>query len=233
MEMSLLDTCIDAVKLLFTGNTELWSIIWVSFCVSITAILISAVPAILVGFLLAMVDFPGRWMVIALFNALMAIPTVVVGLTLYLMLSRSGPFGELHLLFSQPAMVIGQVLLCFPVLVCMSHAAFQGIDRRAWETARTLGAHCGRAALTIACEARFALLAAMLAGFSRIISEVGCSMMVGGNILGYTRNIPTAIALETSKGEFSQGVALGLVLLMLALVLNFTLASVRGKGQLI
>lgn len=233
MEMSLLDTCKDALALLFSLDAELWNIISVSFRVSIMAVLLSAIPAILVGFLLAMTDFPGRWMVIALFNALMAVPTVVIGLTLYLLLSRNGPFGELHLLFSQPAMVIGQILLCFPVLVCMSHAAFQGIDRRAWETARTLGAHCSRAAITLACEARFALLAAILAGFSRIISEVGCSMMVGGNILGYSRNIPTAIALETSKGEFAQGIALGLVLLILALVLNFALASVRGKGQLV
>ncbi|SIS96263.1 tungstate transport system permease protein [Neptunomonas antarctica] len=219
--------------MLFSWDAELWSIIGVSFRVSTMAILLSAIPAILVGFLLAMTDFPGRWIVIAVFNALMAVPTVVIGLTLYLLLSRSGPFGEMHLLFSQPAMVIGQILLCFPVLVCMSHAAFQGIDRRAWETARTLGAHCARASVTLACEARFALLAALLAGFSRIISEVGCSMMVGGNILGYSRNIPTAIALETSKGEFAQGIALGFVLLLLALVLNFALASVRGKGQLV
>ncbi|WP_090728111.1 ABC transporter permease [Neptunomonas qingdaonensis] len=231
--MSLLSTCKEALALLFNLDAELWSIIGVSFRVSIMAILLSAIPAILVGFLLAIIDFPGRWVLIAVFNALMSVPTVVIGLTLYLLLSRNGPFGELHLLFSQPAMVIGQILLCFPILVCMSHAAFQGIDRRAWETARTLGAHCGRAAITLACEARFALLAAMLAGFSRIISEVGCSMMVGGNILGYSRNIPTAIALETSKGEFAQGIALGLVLLLLALVLNFALASVRGKGQLV
>lgn len=233
METDLLATCMAALELLFSGDTELWTIIWVSFRVSMTAILIAVVPAILLGFVLAMVPFPGRWMVVAFFNALMSVPTVVVGLTLYLLLSRSGPFGDLHLLFTQPAMVVGQVLLCLPVLVCMSHAAFQGIDRRAWETARTLGASHGRALLTLTLEARFALLGAVLAGFGRIISEVGCSMMVGGNILSYTRNIPTAIALETSKGQFAQGVALGLVLLVLALTLNFVLASVRGKGQLV
>lgn len=233
MDSRLLVTCMDALALLFSGNAELWGIIWVSFRVSVAAIIIAAVPAVLVGFLLAMVRFPGRWIAVALFNALMSVPTVVVGLSLYLLLSRSGPFGDLHLLFTQPAMIIGQVLLCFPVLVCMSHAAFQGIDKRAWETARTLGASHIHAWFTMVCEARFALLAALLAGFGRIISEVGCSMMVGGNILSYTRNIPTAIALETSKGEFAQGVALGLVLLLLALVLNFALASVRGKGQLL
>ncbi|MGB0203629.1 MAG: ABC transporter permease [Neptuniibacter sp.] len=233
MEDSLFVTSIEALKLLLSFDMALWNIIWVSFRVSLTAIAIATVPAILVGFLLAMVDFKGRWMVIALFNALMAVPTVVVGLTLYLLLSRSGPFGDLHLLFTQPAMVIGQVMLCFPLLVCMSQSAFQSIDKRAWETARTLGANLVIAVWTMVREARFALLAALLAGFGRIISEVGCSMMVGGNIMGYTRNIPTAIALETSKGMFAQGVALGLVLLLLALILNFTLASVRGKGQLV
>ena len=217
MEDSLFVTSIEALKLLLSFDMALWNIIWVSFRVSLTAIAIATVPAILVGFLLAMVDFKGRWMVIALFNALMAVPTVVVGLTLYLLLSRSGPFGDLHLLFTQPAMVIGQVMLCFPLLVCMSQSAFQSIDKRAWETARTLGANLVIAVWTMVREARFALLAALLAGFGRIISEVGCSMMVGGNIMGYTRNIPTAIALETSKGMFAQGVALGLVLLLLAL----------------
>ncbi|WP_415881326.1 ABC transporter permease [Neptuniibacter sp. QD34_54] len=231
MQDNLLDTSMLALQLLFSFDADLWNIIGVSFRVSITAIAIATVPAILVGFLLAMCDFKGRSIVIAFFNALMAVPTVVVGLTLYLMLSRSGPFGDLHLLFTQPAMIIGQVMLAFPLLVCMSHSAFQAVDRRAWETARTLGAGYTFSIITIMREARFALLAVVVAGFGRIISEVGCSMMVGGNIMGYTRNIPTAIALETSKGMFAQGVALGLVLLVLALFLNFTLASVRGKGQ--
>jgi len=230
---SLIATCSAALGLLFSGDAELWTIIGVSFRVSLSAIAFAVVPALLLGFLLAMVQFPGRWMLVAIFNALMSVPTVVVGLTLYLMLSRSGPMGDWHLLFTQPAMVIGQVLLCFPVLVCMSHSAFQGVDKRAWETARTLGAPWHRAVLTLVNEARFALLAAVVVGFGRIISEVGCSMMVGGNILGYSRNIPTAIALETSKGEFAQGVALGMVLLLLALLLNFSLATVRGRGQLV
>ncbi|WP_027856018.1 ABC transporter permease [Marinobacterium jannaschii] len=228
---SLITTSIAALELLFSGDAELWTIIGVSFRVSLSAIAIAAIPALLLGFTLAMVQFPGRWALVAICNALMAVPTVVVGLTLYLVLSRSGPLGEWHLLFTQPAMVVGQVLLCFPVLVCMSHSAFQSVDKRAWETARTLGAPWHKALLTLVNEARFALLAALVAGFGRIISEVGCSMMVGGNILGYSRNIPTAIALETSKGEFAQGVALGMVLLLLALLLNFLLASVRGRGQ--
>ncbi|WP_286238503.1 ABC transporter permease [Neptuniibacter halophilus] len=233
MQDNLLETTLVALQLLFSLDADLWDIIGVSFRVSLIAITAATVPAILVGFFLALCEFRGRTAVIAVFNALMAVPTVVVGLTLYLLLSRSGPFGELHLLFTQPAMVIGQMMLAFPLLVCMSHSAFQAIDRRAWETARTLGASGLMAAVTLMREARFALLAAIVAAFGRVISEVGCSMMVGGNIMSYTRNIPTAIALETSKGMFAQGIALGLVLLLLALFLNFILASVRGKGNLV
>jgi len=128
-------------------------------------------------------------------------------------------------------MIVGQIILCLPLLVAMSHAALQAADRRAWETTVTLGArHWQKAMLTLMYEVRFGLIAAVVAAFGRIIAKVGSSMMVGGNILNYTRNIPTAIALETSKGEFAQGIALGLVLLLLALVLNFSLSLLQGKG---
>jgi tungstate transport system permease protein len=149
-----------------------------------------------------------------------------------MLLSRSGPLGNLHLLFTQTAMIIGQVLLAFPLLVAMAHAVFQGADRRAWETALTLGASPWRALLTLIHELRFGLLAAVVAAYGRIIAEVGSSMMVGGNIRNVTRNIPTAIALETSKGEFAQGIALGLVLLLMALVLNFAVGVFQGTGEM-
>lgn len=124
------------------------------------------------------------------------------------------------------------MVICFPVLVSMMHGALQSSDRRAVETAITLGVSIPRVAATMIWETRFPLLAAIIAGFSRIVTEVGCSMMVGGNIMGVTRNIPTAIAMESSKGAFAQGVALGIVLLSLALALNFFLSSMRGKGYL-
>jgi len=162
----------------------------------------------------------------------MAVPAVVVGLTVYLLLSRSGPFGDLKQLFTQTAMVIGQVVLALPLLVAMIHAALQAADRRAWETALTLGASRSRAMLTLMHEVRFGLIAAVIAGFGRVIAEVGVSLMVGGNILHHTRNIPTAIALETSKGDFAQGIALGAVLLFLALLLNFFLNFFQGRGEL-
>ena len=222
----------DALILLFSWEPALWDIIAISFSVSLRAILVCAPIAIVVAFVLTVGRFPGRRALISMFNSLMAVPAVVVGLTIYLLLSRSGPMGDLKLLFTQTAMIIGQMVLAFPLLVAMSHAALQAAEKSAWETAITLGSNPWQAMLTIMREVRFGLMAAVIAGFARIIAEVGCSMMVGGNILGVTRNIPTAIALETSKGEFVQGIALGMVLLFLALFLNFVLSFMQGKGEL-
>lgn len=221
-----------ALALLFSGDPGLWNIIGISFSVSLRAVLIAAPAALLMAFIMAHWRFPGRRLLITTFNTLLALPAVVVGLTVYMLLSRNGPMGDLRLLFSQSAMVIGQIVLCFPLLVAVSHSAFQAADNRAWETAITLGARPWQAMLTLMYEVRFGLFSALIAGFGRIIAEVGSSMMVGGNILGYTRNIPTAIALETSKGEFAQGIALGFVLLLLALALNFTLMFFQGKGEI-
>ena len=186
----------------------------------------------LLAYLLVNGNFPGIRMILAVFNSLLSVPTVVIGLFLYVMLTRQGPFGDLRLLFSQTAMVIGQILLCFPILVALGYATINAADHRVRETAITLGAPWWFTILTVLYEVRFGLLAAVLTGFGRIISEVGISMMVGGNILGYTRNITTAIALETSKGEFAQGIALGIVLLVLAFVLTTFLTYVQGKQEM-
>jgi tungstate transport system permease protein len=220
----------ESFRLLFSGDAALWVIIFTSFSVSVRAILIAAPLAFVVAFLMAHLRYRGRRTMIAGFSAMQSIPAVVVGLTVYLVLSRSGPLGDLQLLFTHTSMIIGQILLSFPLLVALSHAAFQAADRRVWETSVTLGAKPTRAFLTLIHEIRFGLIAALLAGFGRIIAEVGCSMMVGGNILGYTRNIPTAIALETTRGEFAQAIALGMVLLTLALLLNGMLAFFQGRG---
>jgi len=228
----LLQATAAALSLLFSADPVLWHIVGLSFSVTLRAVVFSAPFAILVAFALALGRFRGRRTLISTFNALMSLPAVVVGLSVYLVLSRSGPLGSLGLLFTQPAMVIAQAILIFPLLVAMAHGALQGAERRAWETALTLGASRRRAMLTLLHEVRFGITAALIAGFGRAISEVGCSLMVGGNIRGYTRNIPTAIALETSKGEFAQGIALGLVLLLLALALNLSLGLVQGKGEL-
>ncbi|MEC7940988.1 MAG: ABC transporter permease [Pseudomonadota bacterium] len=230
--MTLWQTTLEALNLLVNFDHDLWQIVAVSFSVSLSAISLVIVPSIIMAFILAYKEFPGKWVLLSVINTLQAIPTVVIGLLMYMMLSRSGPLGDWQLLFTQKAMILGQMLICFPILVAMMHGALQASDRRAVETARTLGVSTIRVACTLIWETRFPLLAAVIAAFSRIVTEVGCSMMVGGNIMGMTRNIPTAIAMESHKGAFAQGVALGMVLLALALALNFFLSSVRGKGYL-
>lgn len=222
----------QAFGLLFSLNPHIWDIISVSFSVSLIALLITLIPSILFGFVLAFFRFPGRWIATNLVQTLQSIPTVVIGLLVYLLLTRHGPLGDLKWLFTQKGMILGQILICAPVLIAMSQAAFSSVDKRAWETARTLGAPWYYAVLTLCNELKSALLLAIVTAFSRIITEIGCSMMVGGNIMYFTRNIPTAIALETSKGDFSQAIALGLVLLILSLILNFALGLLRGKAEL-
>jgi len=230
--VDLLEATAQALVLLVAFDPALWEIIGISFRVSLTAICIAIAPALLAAFLLAHLEFPGRRVLISLFNTLLSLPAVVIGLTVYLLLSRQGPLGDWQLLFTRSAMVIAQVMLAFPILVSMSHAAFQAADQRAWETARTLGIPSLQAFVMVVGEVRFGLLAAVLAGFGRIIAEVGASMMVGGNILHFTRNIPTAIALETSMGNFAQGIALGIVLLIIAFALNLSLQYFQGRGRL-
>lgn len=228
--MDWLATTREALTLLLTGDAELWQVIFVSLRVSLLAMLIAAPPAIAIGYFLAIASFPGRRMLIVIIQGLLASPTVVIGLLLYLLLSRQGLFGSLKLLFTQEAMIIGQILIALPVLVAFTISAVQGADPRARETSISLGATPLRSALTILLEVRFGVMAAVFNAFGRIVSEIGCSLMVGGNIAGVTRNIPTAIALETSKGEFAQGIALGFVLLMVALSINFALAFAQGEG---
>jgi tungstate transport system permease protein len=228
---SIAEVTIDALCRVFSGDPGVWEIIGISFKTTTLALLIAILPALGIAFALAHLNFPGRRLLVAIFNALLSVPAVVVGLTFYLLLSRQGPFGDLPLLFTQPAMVIGQIALSFPIFVAMQHSAFQSVERRAWETARTLGRSRLSSFGLIMREAKFGLWGALLAAYGRIIAEVGASMMLGGNILHHTRNIPTAIALETRKGDFAQGIALGFVLLAMAFTLNALLHFFQGKGQ--
>lgn len=221
-----------ALYLLIAGDKALWNIIGVSFSVSLRAILIAAPLGLLLAFLLAYTRFRGRRPLNSVLQSLQSIPTVVIGLLVYMLLTRRGIFGDLHLLFTQAAMVIGQIVIAFLLIVPTAHGVLSAADRRAWETARTLGASPWRSMWTVMYEMRFGLLAILIAAFARIITEVGTSIMVGGNIENFTRNIPTAIALQTSKGEFAQGIALGLTLLVLALCLNIFLGTLQGKGEM-
>ena len=222
----------QAFGLLLTGDAELWRIIFTSLSCSLIALLLISPPAIALGFLIAKVNFHGRRALVVFVQALLSFPTVVVGLVIYMLLSRQGPLGFLKLLFTPEAIILGYMVIAFPVLVVFTLSAVQGADPRIYETARSLGASRGRAALTTLFEVRFGVMAAVFNGFGRVVSEVGCAIMVGGNIAGLTRNIPTAIALETSKGEFAQGIALGFVLIVVAIGINVALAWLQGRGGL-
>lgn len=230
--MSLSEAALQALRMLWEGDATLWGIVYVSLRVCFFSLLLATPPAVALAFLLANFSFPGRRVLIVLVQTLLALPTVVVGLVMYFMLTRSGPLGEHELLFTQGGMILGQSILAFPILAAMTLSAVQGADARVAETARTLGAGRVRVAWTQMLEVRFAVMAAVVTGFGRVISEVGCAMMVGGNIAGVTRNITTAIALETSKGEFAQGIALGIVLVAIALITNAGMALLQGKGGL-
>lgn len=228
--MELSSAIVEAFRLLFSGDATLRTIIWISLKVSLLALVIAAPFAIALGFFLATVPFRGRRVAVVVLQSFLSFPTVVVGLVLYVLLARSGPFGAMGLLYTQEAMIAGQALIAFPVLAAFTLAAVQGADRIVRETALSLGATRTRANFTTLYEVRFAVMAGLFNGFGRVISEVGCAMMVGGNIAGLTRNIPTAISLETAKGEFAQGIALGLVLIVMALVVNAALNWFQGEG---
>jgi tungstate transport system permease protein len=229
--MSLIDATLRAFALLFTGDADLWRIIWVSLKTSVAGLLLATPPAILLGYLVAMHRFQGRRIVIWLAQAALSLPTVLIGLLIYLLLSNHGPMGSLQWLFSQPGIVLGQCVVALPVLLAFTLAAVQALDPRYAETALSLGAKRRQVMARVLYEARFGVMAAVLSGFGRVISEVGCALMVGGNIEGQTRTITTAIALETSKGDFSQGIALGIVLVAIALLMNGALMLLQGDAH--
>jgi tungstate transport system permease protein len=199
---------------------DLLRAIWVSLKVSGTATILASLLAVPLALLLASTEFRGKRMVLLVNQTWMAAPTVVIGLLFYYMLSRNGPLGAFGLLYTQTAMMIGQFILILPLMIGFAYSALQQVDKKARVTALSLGATSGQAGWIVIKEARFPLLVALLAGFARAVSEVGVSMMLGGNIRGYTRNITTTIALESSKGEFMNGVILGLILLFLTLGIN-------------
>ncbi len=226
--MALLDALRAACGLLVSGDAALWGIIWISLKTSVLGLLLATPPAVLAGYLMATRRFAGRRLLLWLAQAALSVPTVLIGLLLYLMLSRQGPAGGLHWLFSQPGVIAGQVLIALPVLIAFTLSAVQATDPRLAETAISLGASRWQVMQTVLHESRFGVMAAIINGFGRVISEVGCAMMVGGNIAGETRTITTAIALESSKGEFAQGIALGIVLIAIALLINAALMLVQG-----
>ena len=218
-----------ALVLLFSGDPETFSAVTTTLEVSSLSILASLALGIPGGFLLGYFEFPGKKQLRALVDTLLALPTVVVGLVVYAFISRRGPLGEMALLFTVPGIALAQTILVLPIVVSLTATAVEGLDRRLRLTLITLGANARQIALQTLLEARFAVLTAAVTAYGRAISEVGISMMIGGNIKWHTRTITTAVALETGKGEFAMGIALGIVLLTLALLVNAVLVTLRRK----
>lgn len=210
---------------------EVLGITGLSLSVALTATLAACTAGIPVGFWLGGTRFRGRRVLLLLVNTALAVPTVVIGLLVYLMLSRHGPLGSLGLLFTWQAIVIAEIVLALPIAAALSAAAIQAVDPRVSRTAITLGAGPLLAAWMVAREARYALLAAVVVCFGRVLSEVGAALIVGGNIRHQTRTLTTAVTLATSQGNFELAAALGLVLLGLALSVNLLLQLLQGRGD--
>ncbi len=210
----------EAIRLLATFDSELIGIIVLSLQVSLTAVAVATLIGLPAGAALALYSFPGRRVVIVLLNALMGLPPVVVGLMVYLALSRSGPFGVFGLLFTPAAMIIAQILLVLPIIASLSHRITADLWDEYREQLASFGIGPGRAVATVLWDARFGLSTAVLAGFGRASAEVGAVMIVGGNIDHVTRVMTTAIAMETSKGDLALALALGIVLIVISLAVN-------------
>jgi tungstate transport system permease protein len=219
----------QALKILFPPSREVLEVVGLSLFVPASATALAAVLAAPLGVFLSLVEFRGRRFVIGLLQTAMAVPAVLIGLVVYILVSRRGLLGPLGLLFTPGAMILAQALLAFPIIAALTLAALKDKAKDGRDLAYALGASRGRMLLTILRQGRFAFLAAMVAGFSRVLGETGMTLMVGGNIKGATRVMTTAISLETMKGNFEIGIALGLVLLVVALLVNVVLQWWQGK----
>ncbi|MEZ4598567.1 MAG: ABC transporter permease [Syntrophotaleaceae bacterium] len=225
----LLESLLTAIEQIFALNPDVYNAAWTSIYTSSTAIILAAILGIPAGMLIGIGRYPGRRATVVILNTMMALPTVAVGLVIFGFLSRRGPLGFMGMLFTPYAMIIGQTILAAPIVAHYTLAALSSADNRIMPTALTLGASRFRASMTLLMEIRFAAMAAVIAGFGRIIAEVGIAIMLGGNIKGYTRTMTTAIALETAKGEFAFGLALGIILLSIALLVNLFLNVLQQR----
>jgi tungstate transport system permease protein len=225
----ILDGLKQGFLLLFPPNREILQIIILSLVVSGAATVIAALAAIPVALGLALKEFRCKRFVVGVVNTALSVPAVLIGLLVYGLVSRRGPLGTLGLLFTPGAMILAQALLAFPIITALVLAALKGIARDSRDLALSLGANRRQLALAVIRQGRFAFLTALIAGFSRVIGETGMTLMVGGNIKGNTRVLTTAISLETMKGNFEIGIALGIVLLLAALTINIVLQWVQGK----
>lgn len=227
----LLNSLSAALQLILSFDGNVLQVVWTSIRISLTAVVLASLISIPLALLVALREFPGKQLLLQSLNTLVALPTVVVGLLLYGMLSRQGPLGDLGLLYTPAAMVIGQCVLIVPIIWNLGISAASGADARLLPTCRALGADTLQQGLLFLGEVRFAFMAAVVMGFGRAIGEVGIAMMLGGNIEGFTRTMTTAIALETSKGEFEFALALGILLLLVAFFVNGLLQRFQSLNK--
>lgn len=221
---------IQGFVLLFTGNAETYSAIWATVGASTLSMICSISIGVPLGFMLGHNTFTGKKIVSTLVDTLLSFPTVVIGLLVYAFLTRNGPLGGTGLLFSIPGIALGQTILGLPIIIAMTATAVEALDKRLPQTLITLGANPRQILWATIIEARFSIMLAAMAAYGRIVSEIGISMMIGGNIKWHTRTITTAIALETGKGEFAVGIALGMVLLAVALTVNIFAAGLKKRA---
>ena len=220
---------VKAIQLIVTLDPEVMEITGRSLAISASACLLASIICLPLGSLIHFYRFRGKRTLINLIQTFYSIPTVVVGLFVFLLFSRAGPLGGLNLLFTPTVMVIGQMILITPVLLGLTVSALSGVDRAISETACSLGASDFQTVVLVLKEARFAVMAAILLAFGRAISEVGLALMVGGNIRGFTRVFTTAISLETSKGDIELAIALGIILILIALIINIVLNRLQQR----
>ena len=210
---------------------ELWGIVWLSLWVCGAGLLLATVLALPLAALLALKRFPGRDAVVNILHTFMGLPPVVLGLLLYLLLSRAGPLGVLGLLYTPTAMILAQTILALPIVAALAHSAIVNVDPVVRQAALTLGATARQQAFTVILEARYGIVSGIMAGFGRANAELGAVLIVGGNIAGYTRVMTTSIALETDKGNFELGIVLGFILLALSLLVNLALRRLQQRGR--
>ena len=220
---------IKAIELIVSFDPEVMEIAGRSLMVSVTSALLASLICIPISGLIHFHNFPGKRLLINVIQTFFSIPTVCIGLFVFVLFSRAGPLGGTNLLFTPTAMVIGQMILITPILLGLIISALSGVDKAILETALSLGASNFQSMIVVLKEARYAVVAAIIMGFGRAISEVGCALMVGGNIRGFTRVITTAISLETSKGELELSIALGIILIFLALIINIVLNRIQQR----
>ncbi|AYK15956.1 MAG: ABC transporter permease [Methanosarcina flavescens] len=225
----IISAILQAVELIMERDPELIGITRLSLYISLTATFIASLISIPIGGIIYFYEFRGKRTLINLIQTLYSVPTVLVGLFLFLLISKQGPFGFLNLLFTPTGMIIGQTLLILPILIGFTITALVGVSIQIRELAISLGASTYQTIITIIKEARYAIMSAVILGFGRAISEVGVAILIGGNIRGFTRNFTTAISLETSRGNLVLSIALGFILLSLALLINLVLNYLQGK----